>query len=100
MIDFFLNINLAIMVFSPWLKRNTQGYLTESICDSFLAIAIILFLNFNMRSSEFRIILLVLTTVYFMFDIYRCLVRVEYLTENYALTFLFYAFLYTRLLLK
>ena len=100
MIDFYLNINLAIMVFSPYLKRNTQGYLAESICDSFLAIAIILFLNFNIRTEEFRIILLVLTTVYFIFDIYRCLERVEYLNENYALTFLFYAFLYARLLLK
>lgn len=100
MIDFYINFWLSIMIFSPFLKLKTQGYFTESICDSLSAIAIIIFLNFDIKSIEFRVILLVLTTVYFIFDIYRCLVRIEYLNLSYAATFLFYAFLYTRLLLK
>jgi hypothetical protein len=90
---------LLIMVFSPVINRNRVGYFTESICDSILAIALIIFFIFNLQNESLRIMLIILTTVYFLFDIYRCLTKEEYLNIGYAFLFLFYAILYKNLFL-
>ena len=89
-----------MMVFSPLFTLREEGYLVESICDSSLGIALIIFFMMEAKVLDFRIVLIVLTFVYFLFDVYRCLETEKYLNLNYVATFIFFAFLFKRLLLE